>query len=509
LSDDDTMQEKLALLAEYIEYAKEHMEMIKDRLPPEVWEAYRIIIRVNEIVADPKVAHQEIREAIFEKVPQEKLLWAQEVITKWQAENEDPEEEEGKKRKKRERKSEIIAVDKKRGFELKTPLPENGFIEKFKKLFPKKKSISLLEVFKEINTATDFLSAFEPLGFYRKSKKPDPIYFYATLLERTKRKNFSKIAGESEKLPSRKLKDVFLKYFTPENLQEANMRIFQFIQKLEVSALPETGISPYYFRDKKNFFPPQNGSQGIATNQRDVSSCSMVICCSEMEFPYALDTLVGNPTAPLEEYDIFIKSPADCAEVYFGIADLLGYSYAISITDFSRHKIYSMENMQSRYLIPDAAIDMRLVTDNWDKMLRFAATIKTKYTPASILIPKLINRFDDPMFLGLRELGKIKQTIFILNYIDTLDLRQTIETHLEKADFHKELARKIQKPLGKNEFITHENRIINDGCKILLENCILAWNLLYLAKKGEKSKELIDAIQSGFVPVWEHIDIPQ
>ena len=157
----------------------------------------------------------------------------------------------------------------------------------------------------------------------------------------------------------------------------------------------------------------------------------------------------------------------------------------------------------------DALVNAKLIDKNWDEILRFIATIKTGYTSASILIPKLINRFDDPIFLGVRELGRIEQTMFILKYIQSVELRQIIEAHLAKANIYKQMSASIQKPIGMSEFIPYESKILNDACKVLIENCILAWNYLYLAKvikeTSSNKDELLKIIQYGYIPTWEHI----
>jgi TnpA family transposase len=138
-------------------------------------------------------------------------------------------------------------------------------------------------------------------------------------------------------------------------------------------------------------------------------------------------------------------------------------------------------------------------------MLRFVATIKTGYTPASVIIPKLWNRFEDPMFIGLRGLGRMCQSIFILKYIDTVELRQTIERHLEKAALHAGLSKFIQKPLGKSEFIPHEDREFNDVCASLLKNCILAWSFAYLSQIEQDTPDMEEILRYGYVPVWKHV----
>ena len=62
-------EEKLALLAQYAEYLKKTFNYIKDIYPYDVQEAYKTIIQVWDIIADPSNEDQSLREALFEKVP--------------------------------------------------------------------------------------------------------------------------------------------------------------------------------------------------------------------------------------------------------------------------------------------------------------------------------------------------------------------------------------------------------------------------------------------------------
>jgi hypothetical protein len=109
------------------------------------------------------------------------------------------------------------------------------------------------------------------------------------------------------------------------------------------------------------------------------------------------------------------------------------------------------------------------------------------------------------MFIGLRELGRMCQSISILKYIDTLELRQTIERHLAKAALHAGLSKFIQKPPGKSEFIPYEDREFNDACASLLKNCILAWNFAYLSEIEPDTPDIKEILRYGYIPVWKHI----
>ncbi|MBF0234419.1 MAG: Tn3 family transposase [Desulfamplus sp.] len=396
-----------------------------------------------------------------------------------------------------EKEKKFISIDRKRGFELTTPLEQNR-IQEFIRLFPPRKSIPLTQIFNEINQTTGFLDRFEPFYSRRRSRKPDPLYFYAALLSRTQRKRLKQLGKPFAKLEQRQLKETLQIYFTLESLKEANRAVKSFVEDLEIASLPETGFSQYSFTDKENLF-----------------SRPTVLCCSATDFPYALDLLLGNPAAPLEEGNLLIKKPMECVELLFGIAKLLGFAYAMRIKDFGKYTLYGFENTDSQLknFTPDGQIDAGVIEANWDEMLRFAVTIHTGHTPASILIPKFMNRFDDPLYLGIRELGRVQQTIFMLKYIDNLKLRQTIETHWTKSKYHQKLSSLLQTPPKPSEFTSYQDRELNAACKTLIQNCILAWNYLYLSKRMEEKsggmKDFKKAIQSGFIPLGKHIDFSQ
>ena len=97
------MEEKLALLEEYVRQFKERLDYFRDALPPDVQEAYEVMIRVAELVADPSVLDQNIREVIFEKVPRERIQWAMGVVDNWSTRDERRAEARKRERERRQR----------------------------------------------------------------------------------------------------------------------------------------------------------------------------------------------------------------------------------------------------------------------------------------------------------------------------------------------------------------------------------------------------------------------
>ena len=125
----------------------------------------------------------------------------------------------------------LISTDHKRGFELETPFPKTDHIDRFNKLFPAKKSISLWNVFNQINQATKFIDAFEPFDFHHNKKRPDAIYFYAALIERTTRNGFDNIVKQVGDIDKDQLEDTARIFLTSDNVRRANTRVTSFIDE--------------------------------------------------------------------------------------------------------------------------------------------------------------------------------------------------------------------------------------------------------------------------------------
>jgi TnpA family transposase len=79
--------------------------------------------------------------------------------------------------------------------------------------------------------------------------------------------------------------------------------------------------------------------------------------------------------------------------------------------------------------------DWKLVASEYDEMLRVALSIKTgRMLPSSIL-----RRFggaarSNRLARAVRELGRVIRTTFLLEYLDDLDLRETIQTAMNKSE---------------------------------------------------------------------------
>jgi hypothetical protein len=134
---------------------------------------------------------------------------------------------------------------------------------------------------------------------------------------------------------------------------------------------------------------------------------------------------------------------------------------------------------------PDRYIDTDLIEENWDDILRLIATIKLKEVSASELFRRL-NAYSKQhaLYRALKAFGKIIKSLFILRYIDDVELRQAIERQLNKIEHVHRFTRAVS--VGSpQEFIPVEKQEQEtaEGCKRLIKNCITCWNYLYLSQK--------------------------
>ena len=116
-------------------------------------------------------------------------------------------------------------------------------------------------------------------------------------------------------------------------------------------------------------------------------------------------------------------------------------------------------------------IDTEFIVQNWDDILRLIATIKLKETTASEIFRRL-NSYSQQhsLYRALKGFGKIIKSIFILRYIDEVELRQAIERQLNKIEHAHRFARAVS--VGNpREFIQAEKQEqeIAEGCKRLIK----------------------------------------
>jgi TnpA family transposase len=433
-------------------------------------------------------------------------------------------------------KNEFIKFQTDGTFQLSTPKAEDDDeATGLSDYFPSKHYISLLEILFTINRASGFLDAFEHLQTKYNRPKPPDRTFLAGIIGYGCNIGPKKIVKISKQIHESELENTINWYFSEDNIISANDKIVAFMSQLDLPNIyrrnkellhtssdgqkmdvavdslnagysfkyhaMDKGASAYRHIDERHFFPYP----------------TIVFSSAEKEAPYVIDGLMHNDVV---KSDIHSTDTDGFTEAIFATTYLISIMFAPRIKGLKKQTLYAFKkrNLYEELgykIVPDKYINVQLIDDNWDDILRFIATIKLKVTTASQLFKRL-NSYSKQhvLYQAVKELGKIRKTIFILKYIDDVEFRQAIEKQLNKIENTHKFSDAVS--FGNNqEFIqgTKEEQEIAEGCRRLIENAIVCWNYLYLSQKlaDEKDEtqraELLEAIKRSSIVTWQHINL--
>lgn len=429
--------------------------------------------------------------------------------------------------------NQYLKFDNKGVFRVRTPKIKRPEQEKFvPKLLHEDGIHSILDVFSQINQITSFSGSFKHHSNKHVKMKPSQEMIYAGLLGRGCNIGVSKIANISKGITEWSLKNTVNWFFGLNNLNEANNKVISKINSLALPKVFRSNDMAHTSSDGQKMklsvdslhanysFKYYGKDQGIAIysfiDDRHVLFHNVVISPSEREAAYVIDGLIGNK---LIKSDIHSTDTHGYTEIIFGLTHLLDKSFAPRIKKIGKQSIYSFKTKRSYVkkgykVLPDSKIKTKLIQDNWDLIMRFVASLLKKTTTASQVLKRLgSHKKDSPLHKALKEFGRIIKSVFILTYINDVNLRQKVEKQLNKI----ELANKFTKAVffsNNQEFrdgTKHEQQI-TVACKTLIQNCIILWNYLFITKhlislSHEDKKIIIEKVRAGSILCWKHINL--
>ena len=238
---------------------------------------------------------------------------------------------------------------------------------------------------------------------------------------------------------------------------------------------------------------------------------------SERESAYVVDGLMRNDVI---KSDVHSTDTHGYSEAIFATTHMLGFSYAPRIKNLKKQKLYIFKSRQHSeksewHIKPDNYVNADLIIQNWDDILRLIATIKLKETSASDIFRRL-NSYSkqNVLYKALKAFGQIIKSLFILRYLDDVQLRQDIEKQLNKVELANRFTRAIA--VGSPREYIHaekEEQEIAESCNRLIKNAIICWNYLYLSQKlataeNDNSRQiLLRAISTHSPMSWAHINL--
>lgn len=422
-------------------------------------------------------------------------------------------------------------------YHVKTPKTDDALPEI--SLLPGEASIPLSEILATINQATAFLEAFTHRQPYYRKKRPDRTVFFAAITAFGCNLGLRAMSKAALPITAAQLENTVHGYFALENIERASDQIATFTQGLELPnrcrkdantlhtasdgqkikvASTQTIYATYSFK----YFGKEKGVSAYSfIDERCLPFYSTIISSAEREGWYVLDGLLHNPSI---RSSVHATDTHGFTEVLFGLMDLLGFGFSPVIAKLYKQQLYSFKTMgrdrsrahyaaQGYPILPTGYIHTDLVEADWDMMLRLVTSLKLKYCTAS----QVFKRFNSysrqhPLYVALKEYGRMPKTVHVLRFIDDLQLRQQSRKSLNAIESDNRFSKAVFFANGGEMiFLTRPEQLMAEACKRLIKNAIVCWNYLYLtrvlqqAADDEERADLLEIVKSGSVTAWRHV----
>lgn len=206
------------------------------------------------------------------------------------------------------------------------------------------------------------------------------------------------------------------------------------------------------------------------------------ISCMPREALYVLDGLLDNDT--LLRPQAHTADTHGATEQLFGLCFLLGFSFMPRLADLKDQRLYKLDrNADYGVLEPlfHGSVDIALIREQWDQLVRVAASLRHRTAPAHVVLDRLAGG-SDRLAKALTALGEVVKTAYIFRYLTDAALRFRVQLQLNRGESRHKLAGWLffanQGVFRTGDYEEIMNKV---SALSLLSNAVLVWNTLQIA----------------------------
>lgn len=276
-----------------------------------------------------------------------------------------------------------------------------------------------------------------------------------------------------------------------------------------------TKYSTIKSRYSKKYFGLLKGVVLYSLNANHLPLSIKVIGANEHESHYLLDIIESNQS------DVEIASISgdmhSINPVNFALLHLFGYRFMPRFTQPNSKATNNLvgfkeSNKYAKYVIKTSdKIDTRLIINEWDNVLRILASLALKQTTQSQIVRKLSIYKKNPTLKALIEFDRIIMSDYILDYIDSQEIREIVQSNLCRGESYHQLASAIAKISG-GKVLNGKNEIdlgINAESIRFIATIVIFYNALLLCRLYEhflsKNKQKAKMIARMSPVAWQHL----
>ena len=201
----------------------------------------------------------------------------------------------------------------------------------------------------------------------------------------------------------------------------------------------------------------------------------------------------------------------------FALMHLLGFRFAPRIRDLGDTKLYIPKSDAAYDALKPmigGTLNIKHVRAHWDEILRLATSIKQGTVTASLMLRKLGSYpRQNGLAVALRELGRIERTLFILDWLQSVELRRRVQAGLNKGEARNALARAVFfNRLGEIRDRSFEQQRYRASGLNLVTAAVVLWNTVYLERAAHALRSNGHAVDEALLQYlsplgWEHINL--
>ncbi|CDQ09908.1 protein of unknown function [Acidithiobacillus ferrivorans] len=125
----------------------------------------------------------------------------------------------------------------------------------------------------------------------------------------------------------------------------------------------------------------------------------------------------------------------------------MGFRFAPRIRDLGETKLFLPKDgpgYEALKPMIGGTLNLQVIRMHWADILRLATSIKQGTVTASLMLRKLGSYpRQNGLAVALRELGRIERTLFILDWLQSVELRRRVQAGLNKGEARNALARAV------------------------------------------------------------------
>lgn len=360
--------------------------------------------------------------------------------------------------------------------------------------------VRIEDLLEEVDAWCGFTTAFQPLGGYEPRGGDPHRPLLAALIAHGTNLGLATMAQSVDTVTAEQLQDTSRWFLREATLKAANTMLVDHHHSLPLSRV--WGDGRRSSSDGQRFAVERDGPLGafypryfghyeraltLYTHTADQNSvyATQAISCAPREAGWVLNGILENDSAlDIREHT---TDTGGFTEKLWGLCALLGIDFMPRLKDLPDqvlHRVGRGADYGALDPLLRSAIDLDVVVEHWDPLVRIAASLKDRLTPAHVVMQRLNSAGTaDPIAKALTALGRLAKTTHILRYIHEEPLRRAIQLQLNRGEFRHILAKWLFFA-NHGTFRTgdYEEIMNKASCLSLLSNAVLIWNTRHIAR---------------------------